>query len=385
MRTLIFLRLLIAATLCFSLLPLCLAQQKREHLENPGGTYAEWLHYSDTLRRDPEVVRYYAFDSLRNEADPVSNLAGDHTGPLTFHLEPAPNAPQDTFQLVPGRWSEKKAVRLDQGYLVARAPEVTGNAFTATLWFRKLGQGAYRGNDGTANGMLLATGNGYYEGWRLTTAYPSRKIGFEIGRPQGSFGLNTADPIADGSWHHLAATWDGHTMCVYVDGELAGQSAFTGPYTPPANGEFRIGFAGSGVGSTIMDVDEAVIYRRALSAEEVFRDAYFYENITDAQMLQRATAEGWLAQKRYVQAEEAFKALLQSPGLHRDFALAVQLRLIDLMRLEARPVPAARELNRILDIPDLPGRLHKLAMEKLTTVLLESAGAAIPVERTTGY
>jgi hypothetical protein len=41
-------------------------------------------------------------------------------------------------------------------------------------------------------------------------------------------GVSGTTNIADGQWHHLAGTWDGSEMLIYVDGVLEGTTAYTG-------------------------------------------------------------------------------------------------------------------------------------------------------------
>ena len=351
--------------------------------ETPGGTYADWLAHRAATIGDASVVRYYTLEGVRGPADAGPNLAGDKAGPLSFGLDPTPGALPDKFRLVPGRWPEHSAVRLDQGYFAAPAPPGTGRAFTATLWFRKTGQGAHRGNDGSTTGTLLAMGNGYYEGWRVTTAYPSRRIKFEIGRPEGAAGCET-EAVADGVWHHLAAAWDGREMRVYLDGELAASGEYAGPYTPPggagqfSRGQFRIGYADSGIGSALLDVEEAALYGRALSPEEVSQDAYFYAPFTGSLRARWTAAEAALARGDGPAARRDLAALLASPRLNPDLAALARLRLADLDRRSGQSLPAAALIRAVLDAPTVATRLRRQASEDLLALLQESAGASLP-------
>jgi len=351
--------------------------------ETPGGTYADWLTHRAATIGDASVVRYYTLEGVRGPANSVPNLAGDKAGPLSFGLDPAPGASPDKFRLIPGRWPEHPAVHLDQGYFAAPAPPGAGHAFTATLWFRKMGQGARRGNDGSTTGMLLAMGNGYYEGWRVTTAYPSRRIKFEIGRPEGAASCET-EAVADGVWHHLAAVWDGREMRLYLDGELAASGKYAGPYTPPggagqfSRGQFRIGYADSGIGSVLLDVDEAALYQCALSPEEVFQDAYFYAPFKDSLRAQWTAADAALARGDGLATRRDLAALLASPSLNPDLAALARLRLADLDRRSGQSLPAATLIQAVLDAPAVATRLHRQASEKLLALLQESAGASFP-------
>ncbi|MGD0093496.1 MAG: LamG-like jellyroll fold domain-containing protein [Planctomycetota bacterium] len=347
--------------------------------ETPGASYADWTQRRDAVSKDASVVRYYTFEDMKGAGDAAPNLAGDKSEPLAFKMEAQGGAPKDDFKLVEGRWPEKKAVRLDQGLLYAKPAAVVNKAFTAVLWFRKHGQGAHRGNSGTTNGMLLAAGNGYWEGWRLSTSYPSRQISFEIGRPQPahSVGINT-EAVPDGAWCHLAATWDGKEMRVYVNGDLAAAGEYSGDYTPPPNGQFRIGYADSGIGSVVLEVDEAVLYSRALSAGEVFRDVYFHTKCPDELLARLDSASIAAAKKDFAAAESTLAGLLKTEGLHRDLAAGLRMRLGDLLRKQGKSAAAAAEFAKVLEAPDLPATLGQQALEKLLALLKEGGGAALP-------
>ena len=341
--------------------------------EQAGGTYEDWLRRRDAVSRDPDVVRYHTFDGLRAAGDAVPNLAGDKAEPLAFGMEAAPGAAKDELRLVEGRWSSKKAVRLDQGFFQSKAPDVTSAGFTAVLWFRKHGPGAHKGNGGTLNGMLMAAGDGYWSGWRLHTGYPSKTIGFEIGRPQPSHAVHVGTgPVADGVWHHLAATWDGREMRIYVDGDLGAAGPHAGPYAQ-TKGPFRVGFAGAGVGSAVLDVDEVVLYGRALAPEEVFQDVYYYAPLAKDLRARLGVAGAAEARKDHAAAERELAAAASTAGLHADVAAALRLRRGGALRAQGRTPVAAQEYARVLDAPGMPDRLGRQAMEAMLVLLQEGA------------
>ena len=81
-----------------------------------------------------------------------------------------------------------------------------------------------------------------------------------------------APQLFNGTFHHVAATWNRTTMAIYVDGNLAlsGPSQ-GGTLNPAATTEFRLG-SKSGLGSPFAFVgllDEPAVIRRALSATEI--------------------------------------------------------------------------------------------------------------------
>lgn len=78
--------------------------------------------------------------------------------------------------------------------------------------------------------------------------------------------------IFDGSWHHVAATWDATTMIVYFDGApIATAPSRGGVLNPAASVEFRLG-SKLGLGSPtpfVGRMDEPSVIGRALTAAEV--------------------------------------------------------------------------------------------------------------------
>ncbi len=72
-------------------------------------------------------------------------------------------------------------------------------------------------------------------------------------------------------WHHVAATWDGKTKRVYVDGKLAGEFAFDGAVRPGRTA-LRLGAYGSaGLASNFYNGDLAMcaVHDRALGEDQI--------------------------------------------------------------------------------------------------------------------
>jgi hypothetical protein len=97
--------------------------------------------------------------------------------------------------------------------------------------------------------------------------------------PTGEINLGGADQTASGTaalslnvWTHLATTYDGATLRLYVNGTQVGQKAVSGPILT-STGALRIG------GNTVYGgehfsglIDEVRIYNRALTAAEIQDD-----------------------------------------------------------------------------------------------------------------
>lgn len=96
------------------------------------------------------------------------------------------------------------------------------------------------------------------------------KAAFGLGKPEIT--ITSATAINDGNWHHLTATFNtaNGAMKLYVDGVLSGTgtgAAFA--RTAPAN--FALGSVGGTAGFLNGSLDEARLYNKVLSQEEINR------------------------------------------------------------------------------------------------------------------
>jgi predicted negative regulator of RcsB-dependent stress response len=347
------------------------------------GMAARWTQYREAMRKDPALLRFYTFENLASPTDPVYNVAPkDPNASLTFKLQPKPGVSNQSLSLIEGRWPGKKGVRLDQGYLAAPMFALATRAFTATLWFRKNGPGVHRGNNETPNGTLISLGNGYYDGWRVTTTYPERTLSFEIGRSKpakSSIGIRSVDAAGDGAWHHLAAVWNGAEMRLYLDGMMSAIGMYNGNYTSPGkDGNFRLGYANAGVGSVVLDVDEAAVFSRAFSEEEILRAAYLHLDVPPAFISALRQAEGQIQQKQYAAAEAGLAAILKAKGLHPELAAVTQLRLATVLNLQKKHTAAITEFADLVNADKLPARFGSQAMAESMRLLADVPPSAYP-------
>ncbi len=308
---------------------------------------SRWKARMADLRQDPSVVRLYVFDQARDGGEPIAGL-GRSAAPLTWALTPLPGAPEERFTVVEGMVPGTKAIRLDRGVLSADPVVFRGKAMTVELWFRKNGHGALRGNGAAANGTLVSVGNGYWDGWRVTTSYPEQTFGFEIGRPapQGSAGFFQCGPLPDGVWHHLAATWDGKEMRLYLNGSLAGAMAYDGAMLP--GDRLRIGYANAGWGSVKLDVQVMIVRDRPIEAGEALRMAMFHADVTAGYLSRWGDAEAARLRRDHSHAAQSYEALVGMAGIHPDLAAIARLRLADVQRVSGRMGTATASLAAIV-------------------------------------
>ena len=236
--------------------------------EGSSAAYQQWLKYKETVKKDPSVIRYYTFEELKDMK--VKNLAGE-TGDLFFIDGKAkPGEPfAEDWKTVSGRWPEKKAAWLDQCSLLDKTYTTDTGKFTFECWVKFIDYGRYQVSDRNS-GTIVTLGSGYGNGWRLIVLGTAYKLCFQIGGTDAVGRASmTSGNIALKTWQYVAITWDGKTMNTYVNGLLVGTREHKQPYIPI--NKLVIGYSGYGTGSIKIEMDEAIIYSRALTAEEIAR------------------------------------------------------------------------------------------------------------------
>jgi len=233
------------------------------------------------------------------------------------------------------------------------------------------------GDTPTQTGTLLSVGIGYWDGWRITMSYPDRPIMFEMGRPApvNAFSIRT-QPVPDRVWHHLVSTWDGKQTRIYIDGLLMAKGDYAGDYTPPKPGApFRIGFAGYGWGSCVLDVDEIAIYKRSLSPIDILREAYVGAPLSDAPAERFAKANEALDGGDSAAAATEFAALAKLPDLAPEFVALARVRLGQALLALPKADEALAALAPVMDAPGVPEGLRSLAMAPLRQLAAQTADA----------
>ncbi len=105
--------------------------------------------------------------------------------------------------------------------------------------------------------------------WKLSLT-PNARARWTVRTTAGTVDVDAAAPITSGAWVHLAATYDGTALKVYVNGQLSGQAPLTGLMAatdlPLMLGQMLPTDAGYNFAGSI---DEVHVFNRALSDTEV--------------------------------------------------------------------------------------------------------------------
>lgn len=138
----------------------------------------------------------------------------------------------------------------------------TGNtSYTIAAWFKPdvtgtrgiIGWGNY-GVTNQVNALRLHSTNGFAHYWWANDLV--------VG--------NSGVDLLDGNWHHIAATFDGTTRTLYLDGAVLASDMPSGHNAQPAN--FRIGLTYLGQNEYFDGLlDDVAVFNLALSRSEILR------------------------------------------------------------------------------------------------------------------
>lgn len=132
----------------------------------------------------------------------------------------------------------------------------------------------------TSQALVVDKSHGFVDsaGWAFQSNPAANRLSWFVGAGGGGstnfIGVESTVNPFDGNFHHIAGTWDGTSLRLYVDGVLQGTIPFSAPVnnTRPMN----IGYAwGGGSPHRWVNgiVDEVRVYSRPLNAAEIRRSA----------------------------------------------------------------------------------------------------------------
>jgi hypothetical protein len=104
--------------------------------------------------------------------------------------------------------------------------------------------------------------------WRLQATINAKTVYFAA--DGSTHDIYSSRGVNDGKWHHVAATYDGTNMLLYVDGTLDATQAASGAISQTSD-PLCLGQTANAYGNCFFDglVDAASIYNRALTAAEI--------------------------------------------------------------------------------------------------------------------
>ena len=325
--------------------------------QTPAGA---WQAAAEALKKRPGLVRFYSFKS----GDTVQpNLAGAAAN-MAFKLDGRSALTTET-----GRVAGMAAAVLDGDSFEAPPLTLSSNACTVSVWLRPLAMGSKTGNAGSVNGMIASSGSGYTDGWRLLVYdWKTRRPSIELGREKGSFSVQAEDSLSAGFWNHLAATWDGARVRIYLNGMLSAEKAYDGQAVAP-KASLRLGFSGFGVGSLRMAADELAVFDTALPPEDVAALSMVGAPLPEAlkPLVRRAqeTSSG-----------AAYLALASAEGTPAAWKLWAELAAVRLTK--GRGGASVAACAALFENQTAPAQLRGQAAELLVQVCRQGGGGELP-------
>jgi len=322
--------------------------------------YDRWKERREALKKDPSVLRYYTFEDISSSSDPVKDLTGKE-GNLKFFPVKAGKKTVDDLKIIEGRFPGKKAVRLDRGYYTGPVTEIENKSFTAECWFRRSGP-ATKYEDIKANASTLLMCGGGPKGWILgigsarvssvpETDPDGKKSVYRQARATGK------SAIPEGVWSHAAMTWNGETVIFYINGALAGKIKHSGQYNP-AKSSLLVGYNTS----EIIDIDEVVIYNRALSPDEI-QKAGSGEKEMGAEKVKEllGKADRLIEKGDFSNARLEYKKIKDVGGIENVMELSL-FNTAESYRLEKNYEQAHKTIDSILEIKNLSPNYRAYAL-----------------------
>lgn len=97
------------------------------------------------------------------------------------------------------------------------------------------------------------------------------KIGMILGNVQGRWQFITTGPMKNKNWHHIAGTYDGRTVRIYLDGIIRSETEGIIGFMGTNDSELHIGCAVGHPRYTFRNgsIDEVGLWRRALTDNEI--------------------------------------------------------------------------------------------------------------------
>jgi hypothetical protein len=147
------------------------------------------------------------------------------------------------------------------------ALNITGNQISLSAWISPASISSTRVIVGKPASATQHISPNYSYALLMVSGVPR----FHVRLGNTTYTLNAATTLTTNTWKHIAGTYDGTTMRLYIDGVLSASKTATGnvtPFTTP----LRIGANGGLAQLWSGSIDDIRVYNRALTAAEIQTD-----------------------------------------------------------------------------------------------------------------
>jgi hypothetical protein len=235
---------------------------------------------SNDIASPPNTATVGPFRSAALGLAPAGYWALDDATGATTAADLSGNGQVGTYLLggvtpgAAGRWDDSTAVNFDGtggGITVPNAPPINPTRVSVSTWLNPAA-----GTTGDAAALmrgLYNNGGNWINGYGLYYTADGR-VNFFAGSTSAG---RVSAPVARGQWTNVVGTYDGATVRLFVNGQLAASRTATGLNTT-SNEDLRIG-AAPGLNAWTGGIDEPAVWGSALSENDV---AGLYANANGA-------------------------------------------------------------------------------------------------------
>jgi len=229
------------------------------------GKYTRWIAHKSMLKADEDCILYYDFEE--GEGETLENIALS-IGRKGYRRE-ALNGVIANGTWTEGRWPMKNAGLFDK----ANPTYVTAPYQKTIKTFSQLSvMGWVRADDLTGTQYIISKwwSSGNYRSWGLY--FSGNNIRWRAtnnGRDSGVQNYISTDYRQyEGEWTHIAATYDGADLALYINNVQVGTAAQDSIY--PTTKSIFIGGAEDGDNYCLDGaIDEMIVFKRAISESDI--------------------------------------------------------------------------------------------------------------------
>jgi len=208
---------------------------------------------------DPGIVGLWHFDEIFTDGlgvqtTPDSSGQGNTGTLMPLGLEPA---------LAPGKFNMAPNFNGTNQWIdcEAKVDDSITTELTLAAWIK---------DDGNPENYLFIISNDYTHGTKKGYDFflwPNGRLYADVGT--GVLGRVSYLMPGDTLWHHVAVTWDGSTVTLYVDGNSVGTTPLSGTYQDPGKNTYVGKFNWPVNYNPHGKIDDVRIYDHALTPDEI--------------------------------------------------------------------------------------------------------------------
>jgi hypothetical protein len=324
-----------------------------------------WRPLVSPWKSNPGVVAYYSFQDEKLECGQLRNrisLFPTSREDFKFFKEPIP------CRMVQGRWPGKQAIELDRVPLRLPKNYVTGSKFAVSAWIRHAGLGIIQGGNAENVATIMALSDGVRSGWRIDLLFPSNRLTFQLarGKNDSAVGVVSSIRIPPKTWVHIAVTRNEDKIQIFVGGLLAGESEYMiPPATFTAENSLKIGYAGNGFSSAILQVDELTIFTDPPTLEHIlFEAVQLPDNTFEHSDLLKIASESFIG-RDYNKALSLFTDLCERCSTEKQVYSTLMYRIAEIYQLQNEGEQAKALVMSLAAQPDVNTTIRSFALHDL--------------------